>query len=444
MKLDRQEPHPGYWPSPWPVECGGNRRQKAARGRLDASGEARVRTRHNGRWNVMIVRRDPGAWYLQGTMSAFSGPAPFGWVERIDPHSLAPLASSPELPCGDHVWCGSILAHADGSLVTVNGNFMHRLGPDCELLVERQLPVDRAHNGLLALSDGTLATKDLRLEGQGPSTLTLLAAGTLEVVGEPFVLPEGSMGRIASDRSDGVDRIYIAGTEHLFRLAWDGERLELDERWKPRYRSAGGDQGLAWDSCLSQGSVWLMDNGDITSVREIFGTHPNGRLSPEALGRLSWRLPAPWSGAQRLVRVSCQDPDDRAVASPFGKPGGGIIAPPVHVPEQGITVMWDSLNGGIAGLHADGDGYSTAWIADARPSMQPVVFPESGELVINDFTEAGSDDLVVIDLETGGIKSRAATGATVANGMFLTAGDDRDVYYCTSGTLARVSWGSGP
>ena len=76
--------------------------------------------------------------------------------------------------------------------------------------------------------------------------------------------------------------------------------------------------------------------------------------------------------------------------------------------------------------------------------MQPVVFPESGELVINDFTEAGSDDLVVIDLETGGIKSRAATGATVANGMFLTAGDDRDVYYCTSGTLARVSWGSGP
>lgn len=37
MKLDREEEHPGYWPSPWPVECGGNRRQKAAKGRLDAS-----------------------------------------------------------------------------------------------------------------------------------------------------------------------------------------------------------------------------------------------------------------------------------------------------------------------------------------------------------------------------------------------------------------------
>jgi hypothetical protein len=73
--------------------------------------------------------------------------------------------------------------------------------------------------------------------------------------------------------------------------------------------------------------------------------------------------------------------------------------------------------------------------------MQPLVFPDSRELVINDFTDAGIDDLIVIDLETGEIKSRVATGATLANGMLLTAGDDRDVYYCTTGTLARVSWG---
>jgi hypothetical protein len=80
----------------------------------------------------MIVRRDPGEWFLQGTMAAFFGPAPYGWIERIDPETLAPLATSPQFPCGDHVWCGAILAHADGSLVTVNGNYMHRLGPDCE------------------------------------------------------------------------------------------------------------------------------------------------------------------------------------------------------------------------------------------------------------------------------------------------------------------------
>ena len=388
----------------------------------------------------MIVRRDPGEWYLQGTMPAFAGPPPFGWIERIDPETLEPIASSPELPCGNHVWCGAILAHADGSLVTVNGNFMHRLGPDCDVLTERRLPVDRAHNGLLALSDGTLVTKDLRLEGQGPSTITLLAAGTLEVLAEPLQLPEGSMGRIAADRDQRGDWIYVAGTEHLYRLRWDGRTLELDDDWAPRYRSAGGEQGLAWDSCLSDGSVWVMDNGDIVSVREIFGAHPNGRLDERARARLSWRLPAIWKRPQRLLRFSAANADDPSIAIPFGTPGGGSIAPPVHVPEFGITVMWDSLNGGLAGLRSAGDAFEVAWTTAVRPSMQPVVFPDSGELVINDSTDAGSDDLIVVALETGEIKSRVPTGSTLANGMFLTAGDDRDVYYCTTGSLARVRW----
>jgi hypothetical protein len=102
--LDRTERHSGYWDSPWPVECGGNRRQKSASGRVDASGAtATVTTRRDQRWHVMVVRRDPGQWYLGGTMPAFSGPPPYGWVQRIDPTTLEPLASSPELPCGDHV-----------------------------------------------------------------------------------------------------------------------------------------------------------------------------------------------------------------------------------------------------------------------------------------------------------------------------------------------------
>ena len=96
MKLDRDEKHAGYWPSAWPVECGGNRRQKSASGRLDA----RLRTpqviqRSNGRWNVMVVEREPQELFLQGTMAAFQGPEPFGWVERIDPQTLEPLARTP-------------------------------------------------------------------------------------------------------------------------------------------------------------------------------------------------------------------------------------------------------------------------------------------------------------------------------------------------------------
>jgi hypothetical protein len=440
--LDRLDHHPGYWPSPWPVECGGNRRQKSSPGRLDAAtGTAEVTTRQDDKWHVMVIERDPGQWYVGGTMPAFTGPPPHGWVERIDPETLETLAVSPGLPCGEHVWCGAILAHTNGSIMSVNGNYLHRLDPDdLSIIVERRLPADRSHNGLLALTDGTLITKDLRLEDQGGTTITRLDPDTLELVGEPLVLPEGSMGRIAADITpDGHDRVYVPGTEHLWRLHVDGDRLAIDE-WQPRYRTAHDRSGLSWDACLSDGYCWAMDCGDIRSVRRIHEVQPNGRYDTPPGRDLSWRQPAPWDGAQRLLRVALDDPTDILAIEPFGTPGGGIIAPPVHVPEAEMAIAWDSVNGGLAGVSTAEGGLEVAWHLDVRASMQPVVFPESGELVINDFTADRSDDLVVVDIATGRLIDRIATGSRVANGMFLTAGGNRAVFYCSTFTLARINW----
>ena len=436
--LDRNESHPGYWDSPWPVECGGNRRQKASSGRLDAhEGTPSVTLVENQRWNVMTVRRDPGEWYLGGTMPAFSGPPPFGWVQRYDPTTLQPRAESPHLPCGDHVWCGAILVHADGSIMSVNGSFLHRLDPyDLSVISERELPVDRAHNGLLALSDGTLVTKDLRLEGQGGTTLTFLEPNNLEVT-ETIVLPEGSMGRIAADLIDGVDSVYVPGTEHIWKIDVTQGKPEIAD-WRCQYRNQGSNSGLAWDSCISDDHLWIMDCGDIEAVRAIHHTLPNGRFEEAAGKLLSWQRPAPWTSPQRLIRVN-QETVSLDAVEPFGNSGGGIIAPPVHIPEQQIVIAWDSINGGLAGISTDGD-LEVLWQLHARPTMQPVVFPESGELVINDFTQAQSDDLIVVDTKTGELLSRVATGSRIANGMFLAAGEDRDVYYCSTLYWARISW----
>ena len=438
--LDRTDPGTGYWPSAWPVECGGNRRQKARTGRLDASsGSAEVVTRHNDRWNVMVVERDPGEWFLGGTMPAFTGPPPYGWVERIDPETLEPTRSSEHLPCGDHVWCGAILAHANGSIHSVNGSYLHRLDPDCQVIAERELPVNRSHNGLLALSDGTLITKDLRLEGQGGTTITRLDPDDLGLVADPITLPEGSMGRIAADHDSDGDTVYVPGTEHLWRIRVDDDGMRVDGTWSPRYRIADGDHGLAWDSCLSDGAAWLMDCGDIEAVRLIHTAEPNGRW-PDHPGReLSWRNPTPWSGAQRLLRSDLEDPERLDVVEPFGTPGGGIFAPPVHVPEYQVVVAWDSVNGGLAGVDTS-DGLDVRWHLDVRPTMQPVVFPDSAEMVINDFTRDGTDDLIVVDVRTGDLLDRVDTGSRVANGMFLTAGGNRDVFYCTTLCVARVTW----
>lgn len=436
--MDRATSMPGYYPSHWPVECGGNRRQKAANGGLNArNATPEVTTVTNGRWNVMTVWRGPGELFLGGTMPAFTGPPPYGWLQRLDYRTLDVLSESPQLSCGEHVWCGAIAAHENGSIYKVNGSYLHRLDEHCGVLLERKLPVDQAHNGLLLLSDGTVVTKDLRLSGQGPSTITRLDPETLELVGAPLALPEGSMGRIASDLTDKGEYIYIPGIERVWRIRVEPDRLSMDDDWSPQYRVAGGEQGLCWDGCISENAMWLMDNGDIDSLRAIYGEHPNGRFKVPS-GLLSWRRRTPWSGPQRLLKVSLEN-GEICVIAPFGTPGGGIIAPPVNVPEYAMCIAWDSVNGGLAGVAVDGDGLSVAWTVDARPSMQPLVYPETGELVINDY-KTGDDQLIVVDISSGEILSRVSLGSRVANGMFLTPGLDRDVYYCSTLAISRVQW----
>ena len=102
-------------------------------------------------------------------------------------------------------------------------------------------------------------------------------------------------------------------------------------------------------------------------------------------------------------------------------------------------MAWDSINGGLAGVSTANHQLTVAWTLDARPSMQPVVFPETGELVINDF-DGEDDKLIVVDIASGELISRVSTGSRLANGMFLTPGGDRDIYYCSTFACARVQW----
>ena len=434
---DRKEKLPGYFDSAWPVECGGNRRQKAAIGKLSSkNSKTEMISTVSDKWNVMVIQREKNEFFLGGTMPYFNGPKPYGWVQKINPDTLEVLNESPQLPCGDHVWCGAIAAHKNGSVIKVNGSFMHVLSPDCEVILEKELPINQAHNGLLILSDGTIVTKDCRLENQQNSTITRLDPNTLELLHEPFALPEGSMGRIASDLNDDGEFIYIPGIERIWRIKVLPDALELDEDWQPQYRNGNQSQGLAWDGCISEDSLWVMDNGDIESVRSIYGVNPNGRVAENT--HLSWRSPAPWKGRQRLIKFDLISGDKIAI-KPFDKEGGGIIAPPVNVPEHEICIAWDSINGGLAGISTTYRKLAVSWQLDMRPTMQPVVFPESGELVINNF-ENGEDELIVVDIATGELLSRAKVNARLANGMFLSPGFNRDIFYCTTGAFSKVTW----
>ena len=73
----------------------------------------------------------------------------------------------------------------------------------------------------------------------------------------------------------------------------------------------------------------------------------------------------------------------------------------------------------------------SAWTRTGSPSIE-------GELVINDFTDQ-RDDVVVIESTTGEL-SRVDVGSPLANGMFLSPGPDRSVFYCSTLTMARITW----
>ncbi|HZA77562.1 MAG TPA: hypothetical protein VE623_14360 [Acidimicrobiales bacterium] len=207
--LDTVDRLAGYYPSLFPAECGGPRRQKALHGRglgiLD--GESLDLTlRDTERWNVMFLWRDPGELYLHST-SPVAATHPIGLVERVDPLTLDPLATTEPLPTGGHIWCGAMVVHENGDLYVVNGRYLHRLRFDLTLAAEAELPSDGAHNTLLVGADGNLIVKDNRIGGV-PCVLELVAKGRTPVGqsgGRQVMLELGGIGEdVDSDHGEVV------------------------------------------------------------------------------------------------------------------------------------------------------------------------------------------------------------------------------------------------
>ena len=375
-------------------------------------------TRDTGRWNVSFVHRNPGELYLYGTTLAHE-PEVAGWVERVAPQTLEPLASSGDLPAGGHRWPGGIAVHQNGDLYMVSGAYMHRLAPDCSVITALPLPVDHAHDGLLILDDGMIVTKDVRLD-DGPSTLTVCDPDLSVVC--TLTLPEASMGRLSAVG----DYIYVAGSTKVFRYRWDGGALLPDETWQPQYRDPGRG-GVAGGLTVVDNRAWLMDNANVFSAEAVSA----GDL-PEAT----------WAEPVRAVGFSVDDQDNKISINPTELPSGWAVAPPlVH---DGVLVAWDTGGMGMAAFDIGGIGPAPEmlWFQPFRTSMRPLLFASTRELVINDYRildgDTSSNDLVILDLETGQMKARVPTGGQDPAFMFMTPDQYGSIHVCSTNTVARI------
>jgi hypothetical protein len=380
--------------------------------------------------SCMTIIRAPGEVYVQGTTGNAPARQTTGWVERIDPQSLETVHRSPPLEAGPY-WPGGIAAHANGSLYVTCGRWCHRLDPQCQPIAATQLPRDRPYNSLVILPDGHLVMKDFAggtgvhaLEaGVRGSELCVLEPERLEIV-HRYELPEGSIARLSADVSqDGIPRVYVIGERKAMRLRWDGLALAMDDSWTTPYIRYEG-QTFGWDAVLEGGSAWFLDNGEGTTA---FGPSFRGKgTSPSPLHLV--RIP---------LEVDHPEPDFLEVC---GKPGGIIANPPAIDGSRRVAVGYDSGNGVMTAWRFGGPGeHGRLWTREQDQAGHMIVFPETGELVSYDFDhERSTEQVVVLDIESGAEKGRVAINSPLQCVVFPSAGEHRDAYVTTFSTIAHV------
>ncbi len=408
---------PGYYDSPFPGEDGGPRRQLTPRSpglNLQPGERLAVATRSLMFLNMPILRA-PGEVFVQGNTQPWENTT--SWVERIDPLTLEMLARSPDMP-GGPFWAGGIMAHANGYLYVTYGRYCHKLDAGCTLIASRELPRYRPYNSLLALSDGNLVMKDFIRDGSARSHFSVLEPERLEHVGPEVEIPEGSIARISRDLTPDGEFVYVIGDHTAFRYRYERSALIRDENWSFRYRTQpDAEQSYGWDAALADGYAWFMDNG----ANEFRG---NFRDTGTAIGPL------------QLHRVSLTDAAGTESFEPFGTPRGTIVNPPLVDASRRIVVAYDSGNARIAAFRY-GAAYERLWQHDFGASNHFLLFPETGEIVVNDFNGT-TEHVVVLDIESGAEKGRVATGSPIQSAVFQSPGWSRDVYTCTFTTLSRT------
>ena len=445
----------GYWPQPWTCEDGGPRRWGVGDGQaglgIEVGERLEVAAVHDAFATDLLVRREPGELYALRHDMSFGGPQASevkGWVERLDPHTLAVAASTPKLPGGSW-WPGGIAAHANGDLHMVFGRWAHRLSPALDVLASQRLPVERPHNSFVVLDGGELVTKDCDSPaGLEPSTVSVLDPETLEPAAPPLKLPEPSIARLACDG----ERVIAVGTTEVYRLCLNrsARRIEVEEVWRPRYGPAP-ERSFGWDPVIADEHVFWMDNGRNRVDQTMLGS--GTQASPL---RLWWaRLD---SGETRSVEIT-------------GLPYGTESNPPGWDPVGKIVVAYDSGNGGVGAWRLDGDELEPLWRRDEiNHAGHLIVYPDTRELVVGDWrdrglvrrprlravvralspfivrsararrsTVTGHDRMVVLDLDSGAEKARVDIPSPMQGFLFPAPGFGRDVYYQSLSTVARVA-----
>ena len=144
--------------------------------------------------------------------------------------------------------------------------------------------------------------------------------------------------------------------------------------------------------------------------------------------------------AIRLIRVSMSDARDHAHTTISGLPGGSVTNPPLVDLRRRIVVAYDSANRYLRAWQFDPDSGAlrSLWHkADFGCASHMLLYPDSGELVVNDYRALG-EEVVLLDIATGLERARVRSGGLTQGVVFPSPGWGRDLYWSSMGRLARI------
>ena len=414
----------GYFHSPWPTEDGGPQRLQIAlsgRGAIAGlalqAGERLHCVTRNTLMSTMTVLGAPGEVYLMqhSALRAQVGLATTACVEKIDPISLETIARSPRL-AGGPMWPGGMAVHRNGDLYLAYGRYLHRLNRNCQPIAQLQLPIAAPYNSFVVLDNGLIVTKNL--SDAVAARLTVVNPDTVTRACDDVDCPEPSIARLSAMGNT----VYVVGVRSIFRYQWSEAKgaLEFDATWRFDYVGST-TQTYGWDVVLDGQHAWFMDNGKHRYLFRMVGAGVSATPN-------------------RLIRVSLADADDHQILEVCGARGGSVTNPPVFDLQRKIVVAYDSANCHLRAWRFDTTirALEPLWHKQSFGcASHMVLYPETGELVTNDYRQFG-EEVVVLDLETGVECGRVRTGGIMQGVVFPSVGWGRDVYWSSMGRLARV------
>jgi hypothetical protein len=261
-------------------------------------------------YNAVTRERDELFAY-GGLVSLGSG----AYVAKIDPFSLCEAwRVSIQAPTKRHWnYPGGLAVHANGRLYAVAGNLLARV--DAATADHRIVPLPEhpgqggaAYNGFVISAGGVIFAKSMErghgAEGEGiagleqaarsgiPSFLVAVDPDSLETLAV-VEAPEPIIGRIAGERRDGRDYVYLPGITTVWRYRFTGTAFELDPDWRVEYVPAGAEPGtgvgLFGDWVIVQTNflvskvpltVWAIDRDDAGRAF-TFQPFPDSTVSQE-------------------------------------------------------------------------------------------------------------------------------------------------------------------